>query len=65
MTHFHLASPTGAGAPGIQWIERELGDAWRHLRGQRRATPQREARPATELCGELAEFGGMLGDEED
>jgi hypothetical protein len=64
MTHFHLASATGAAAPSIQWIERELGDAWRHLRGQR-ATPQREVRPATELCGELAEFGGMLGEEED
>jgi hypothetical protein len=62
MTHFHLTSAIAA--PTIPWIERELGDAWRHLRGQR-TTPQRETRPATELCGELAEFGGMLGEDED
>ena len=62
MTHFHIASATAARTlPGI---ERKFGCGWRHLGGKRRAS-QGETHPATELCGEIAEFGGMLGGEED
>jgi hypothetical protein len=66
LTHFHSTSVTAA--PSIQWIERELGDAWRHLRGRRsdeRRAAHREAPAATELCGEVAEFVGLLGEEEE
>jgi hypothetical protein len=44
-------------APPVAWLTRALNDARRVLWG--------EAKPATELCGESAEFLGLLDDDED
>jgi hypothetical protein len=55
VTDLHSAATTAA--PPVAWITRCLND-------ERRAMPD-QPRPASELCGEVAEFMGMLGDEEE
>lgn len=53
-----LHTATTFAAPPVAWITRQLNDARHAIFGS-------EARPATELCGELAEFMGILGEDED
>jgi hypothetical protein len=49
-------------APRIHGLERALGDVWHALRGG--GVERHHESPATELCGELAEFMGMLGEDD-
>jgi hypothetical protein len=59
VTDTHSAHAT-APASCFSWLERES------VHASHGGVPDRhESQPATELCGELAEFMGMLGEEED
>ena len=62
MTNLNLAAATSV-PPHMPAAGRELCGAWHLLRGHADAAD--EANPATELCGEVAEFMGMLGDGEE
>jgi hypothetical protein len=50
------STPMTAPLPPVAWITRALNDAQRAMS---------EARPASELCGEVAEFMGIFDDDED
>jgi hypothetical protein len=52
----HSPSTTYASSPPVAWITRQLNDACR---------PSGKPSPASELCGEVAEFMGILDDDAD